>query len=366
MRPSHFSSHRAKPAILRVALIAALLANPPAGYGDIMYVSNYGYGQVVRFDTVTGANLGVVADTVTGGPMGLTFDSGGNLYTANVVNRMIEKFTPDGAGAMLVNKAGSYWFPYALVTDSANNLYVGNAANDSIEKITPAGVVSTFAYTGLHSGPSGLAFDSRGNLFVAVTGYNTILKLTPNGAASLFATANGPLGLAFDSAGTLYVSESNTIERFTPNGVGSFFASNQDGALGLAFDSADNLYAANFHATTIEKFTPDGSRSVFASASLTEPAFMVIVPEPGFLSLLAVGAAVLALRARRPGWTLARWPPHQRPIKHQRRLGQAPPCRGFRVAYARFSALVHLSARALACWSISANRSGWHSFTRFR
>ena len=47
-------------------------------------------------------------------------------------------------------------------------------------------------------------------------------------------------------------------------------------------------------------------------------------------------------------------------------LGLAPPCRGFRVAYAAFSALVHLSARALACWSMPANRSGWHSFTRFR
>ncbi len=56
-----------------------------------------GYGQVVRFDTVTGPTLGVVADTVSGGPMGLALDSGAHLYTANLVNRMIAKFTPEGS-----------------------------------------------------------------------------------------------------------------------------------------------------------------------------------------------------------------------------------------------------------------------------
>jgi len=302
MRPNQINSHVAKANIPLVALFA-LFANAPAARGDIMYVSNYGYGQILKFDTVTGANLGVVADTVNGGPMGLTFDSSGSLYTANLTGPTIEKFTPAGVGTTLVNKAGSYWDPYALVADNANNLYVANAANDSVEKITPAGATSSFAYTGLHSFPCGLAFDNAGNLFVALASYNTILKLAPNGAASLFATASGPLGLAFDKTGNLYVSEWNVIERFTPDGVRSFFANCHDGALGLAFDSAGNLYAANFHATTIDKFTPDGTRSVFASTALVEPAFMVIVPEPGSPILLVVGATLLRLGARRPSWT---------------------------------------------------------------
>jgi sugar lactone lactonase YvrE len=135
------------PSIAALAIVAALLAHPRTSHADILYVSNYDNpitrGQtftILRYDSVTGSNLGTFASTGLDHPTGLAFDSAGNLYVANSGNDTIEKFTASGG---ILSTTGS-----------------------------------VFASTGVGSGAQGLAFDSAGNLYVANSANNTIGKHT--------------------------------------------------------------------------------------------------------------------------------------------------------------------------------------------
>ncbi len=81
-----------------VALLAAFLAVGAACYADTIYVSYSGDNTIRKFDSFTGADLGVFASTGLNQPQGLAFDSTGNLFVANYGNNTIMKFTSDGVG----------------------------------------------------------------------------------------------------------------------------------------------------------------------------------------------------------------------------------------------------------------------------
>lgn len=290
---------RRNPFLTSLTIAAALLAVHTGSRADIIYVVNNGDNTIRRFDSVTGANLGVFVHTGTG-PEGLAFDSAGNLYVANWGNT-IEKFTPGGVRSVFASTGLS--LPSGLAFDSAGNLYAANRGNNTIEKFTPGGVGSVFASTELNS-PDGLAFDSSGNLFVSNFGDTTIEKFTPGGVGSLFtsdARAN-PETLVFDRAGNLYVAVNNTtIAKFTPDGVHSVFASTgASRSMGLAFDSAGNLFSGNGN-NTIEKFSPSGADLGLFASGLIQPYCLAIqpVPEPSTVALLTLGlSTALTLRFR--------------------------------------------------------------------
>lgn len=272
-----------------LTLSAALLAAVPDTPADTIYVSDFGNNVIRKFDSMTGADLGVFASTGLTGPEGLALDGAGNLFVANWGNNTIEKFTPGGIGSLFAADSALSG-PEGLAFDGAGNLYVANWWGNTIVRFTPDGVGSVFA-TGL-SYPAGLACDTAGNVYVANNVANNIKKFTPEGLASVFASypsVNGPQGLAFDSRGNLYVANINSysITKFTPEGAGSVFASRLSAPLSLAFDSAGNLYVVNESALVqsynkIDKFAPDGTYlGVFARAGLNEPFFIAIqAPKP--------------------------------------------------------------------------------------
>jgi uncharacterized delta-60 repeat protein len=134
-------------------------------------------------------------------PSGVSVDSNGNIYVADEGNSTIRKVTPDGVVTTLAGLAGSYGStdgtgstarfdsPSGVSVDSAGNVYVADIWNFTIRKMTPAGVVTTLAgQTGSYGSadgtgnaaqfayPSGVAVDSAGNVYVADSANDTIRK----------------------------------------------------------------------------------------------------------------------------------------------------------------------------------------------
>lgn len=290
-----------------LALLA--LAFPPLASAETLYVSYVG-GQIGRFDSLTGANLGFFASGLHS-PRGLVFDAQGNLYVANVNSATINKITPDGTVSVFAS-GGGLDFPYALAIDVSGSLYASNLGNNTISRITPGGTVSLFA-SGMNRA-HGLAFGSDGDLYASNFEDATVLRISPGGSTSLFASGGGlsnPVGIV--AAGNQFFvanSRNDSISLLGDDGSVSLFA--QGGGLsfpsGLAADTSGNLYAANFGGYNISRITPAGAVSFFANTD-GGPAAMafaptlppVVVPEPNSAILAIIGGigCTLLFRPRR-------------------------------------------------------------------
>ena len=131
---------------------------------------------------------------------GLAFDAAGNLFAADASDQTIFKFTPAGAGSVLVGPATftGVQFPVGLAFDRSGNLLVttegneGGPGGDAILVFAPDGTESTFA-TDL-ADPWGIAFDPSGDLLVAelkALAPGDILKFSTNGSQRVFASGIG-------------------------------------------------------------------------------------------------------------------------------------------------------------------------------
>jgi sugar lactone lactonase YvrE len=145
---------------------------------------------------------------------GLTRDSGGNLYLANLFDALVLKQAAAGDVTTIaggppgyadgIGTAARFSRPTGLALDVAGNLYVADTGNNSIRKIAPDRRVTTLvagpnlpgaANAGLSS-PRGVAVDESGNVYVADTGNNVVRKVTPAGAMSIIAGQSGQAGFA--------------------------------------------------------------------------------------------------------------------------------------------------------------------------
>jgi uncharacterized protein (TIGR03437 family) len=173
---------------------------------------------------------------------GITFDSKGNLYFAELGNGYIRKISAvDGTISTVVGngKAGfssatapglqiALYQPQSLAADSAGNVYFSEIGNDVVRKLAPDGTVSVIAgLSPLLFFPKGLAFDGQGNLNVSDTGNFQIRRIgapgsltslvtvagngqfrtVPDGTAASQAFLYGPGHIVFDQSGNLLISQ---------------------------------------------------------------------------------------------------------------------------------------------------------------
>ena len=282
------------PSLAETVTVSTLAGNDKLGFAD-------GQGSAAQFDL----------------PSGITIDTVGNLYVADMVKHRIRKVTPKGEVTTLAGgqwgfadgqgSAAKFSDPHGITIDAMGNLYVADRGNHRIRKVTPKGEVSTLAGSdkgGFADGqgstaqfyvPSGIAIDAAGNLYVADSGNRRIRKITPSGEVTTlagsekgFADGKGTAqfdrhGIAIDAAGNLYMTDRdrNLIRKVSPKGeVSTFagggkegfagFADGQGGAAqfyspdSIALDAAGNLYVTDKINYRIRKITPKGEVSTLA------------------------------------------------------------------------------------------------------
>jgi sugar lactone lactonase YvrE len=206
-------------------------------------------------------------------PEGIAVDSGGNVFVADFLNRVIRKITPLGVVTTFAGQAGVFGHadglgaaatfddPAALAIDSQDNLYT--ADDYTIRKVSPAGMVTTIA------GSPG-AFGTTDGV----------------GASASF---NSPNGIAVDSTGNLYVTDVSGIRKVAPAGVvttvpGSSQLANGNG---IAIDREGNLFVTPFG---VSELKPDGTLSVTGNLPFGDLPSGIAVDPSGNLIVTDVGS----------------------------------------------------------------------------
>jgi len=224
-------------------------------------------------------------------PNGVAVDGAGNVYVADQGNETIRKVTAAGVVTTLAGTAGMsgsvdgmgaaarFNVPSGVTVDSAGNLYVADLFNSTIRKVTAAGVVTTLAGTAGMAGsadgtgaaarfnqPIGVAVDSAGNVYVADPLNATIRKVTADGVVTTLAGTAGMVGSA-DGTGA--------AARFNlPSGV--------------AVDSAGNVYVADTFNSTIRKVTRMGTTTTIAGIAGVAGIVLGATPRFAFPTSLAI------------------------------------------------------------------------------
>jgi sugar lactone lactonase YvrE len=185
--------------------------------------------------------------------------------------------SPLAAGARVVTLVDEIEAATGGVTlDSNGNLYVADIGNvpsrrgNTVYKVTPDGEVSVFAQGEGLLGASGNAVDSLGNLFQANYTGSTIVKISPDGTVTPFVVegVRGPVGIAIDPEDNLYVANCNasTITELSPSGESTTIARGSpfNCPNGITLDDRGNIYVANFSDGWIIKVSSDGEAERFA------------------------------------------------------------------------------------------------------
>lgn len=297
---------------------------------DTILVADAGSNIIEKYDSVTGADLGIFANTGLNSPFAMAFGHSGNLYVANWGDGTIRKFSPSGQDlGVFAGASAGVIDPMGLAFDKSDNLFASNyhggpTIDGGIIKIDPAGNGSLFADPGI-ARLGGIAIDASENVYVAnFDPGGAIYQYSPTGTLLGIIDGSGLgniSGLAFDSSGYLYAATyANVIRKFSTDGtdLGNFTNVGLNSPLSIAFDSAGNLYAVNYYySNTVQKYDPAGNYlGQFASSTTTLTSVVVqSVPEPSTWALLLAASALLALNLRRHRiWTsisgscLARWP----------------------------------------------------------
>ncbi len=307
---------------------AALLADPRdiaiSSNGDL-YISDYDFAVRVvtadgKINTVVGrphfaGDGGPARKALFTHPYGLTLDSAGNVYVADMENHRVRRIdgrgtisTIAGPGEITTDETATGPRMGRVLTVAVNKTgIVFLSHNNRIRALLPSGKFAPFAGTGkkpfggdggpaVEAGldnPMGLASDFAGNLFISDTNHHRIRKVTPDGIITTIAGTgaqgfggdkgpatdaklNSPRNIALDEAGNLYIADNGNhrVRKVTPEGVivtlagtarsgndgdgGPAVEARMSNPWGVAVDRAGNVFIADAISERVRMVTPDG------------------------------------------------------------------------------------------------------------
>jgi sugar lactone lactonase YvrE len=157
----------------------------------MLLVADFGAGQVLSVDPVSGVSSVFMTVTGSSGLNAITFDHAGNVYVSDSFQGIIWK-TGAGGGA------GTAWVTDALLATAGvppfganglefnhdeSKLFVANTGNDTVLQIPVSGGTpgQPSVFVNSINGADGLAIDAQGNLWVAANQADQIDVVSPAG-----------------------------------------------------------------------------------------------------------------------------------------------------------------------------------------
>ena len=218
-------------------------------------------------------------------PRGITTNSTGYIFVADVNNNRIQVFDPSGNFQLEFGSFGSgdgqFSFPIGIAVNNSGNIYVADVNNNRIQVFDPSGNFEfKFGSSGSDDGqfafPRGIAVDNSGNIFV-VDGNNNRIQVFDSSGSFLsqfgsFGSGDGqfnsPIGVAVDNSDNIYVADTNNNRIQVFDSSGSFLS--QFGSFGsgdgefnsprkVAVDNSGNIYVGDTSNHRIQVFDSSGS-----------------------------------------------------------------------------------------------------------
>jgi hypothetical protein len=285
--------------------IGAALALTAPIRADIL-VSNYGTNTVRRYTDAGGlisSNFITFAE-----PTGIAV-SGTNVFVASDLTGTINLYNTSGA-LITANLITGLSHPHDLII-SGDSLYVADSSNSRIGKYSISGNSYNANFvTGFPGAPTGLAISGTTLVVTSGTATTTAAAGEYNagtGATIIYpfvpASGNNGIGGATIVGNNLYFlnAASTPNSRISEydllgNPINTNLVTNLNNAWGLTNDGS-NLFETNLFGNNVGKYGSDGSIiSANFITGLNEPTGIAFTPEPTSLSLLALGAGLLARR----------------------------------------------------------------------
>ncbi|MEA2151988.1 MAG: tripartite motif-containing protein 71 [Solirubrobacteraceae bacterium] len=235
--------------------------------------------------------IGQRAEGVLRFPEAVALDTAGNVYVADQLSYVVQKFSTTGAfeteWGSFGGGRGQFGPIGGLATDAAANVYVVDSSHNRIEKFDSNGnFILQWGHTGSQPGrfrfgssqdytkPPGGGIAVAGNyVYVADSGNNRIQRFDLQGGEAMEWGTKGsgpgqlsyPRGLAANAAEVLVADDDNhRIQKFDPNGAYQSSAGSQGTGpgqfsfpYGIALDAAGNAYVADDLGHRIVKLSPD-------------------------------------------------------------------------------------------------------------
>jgi tripartite motif-containing protein 71 len=235
--------------------------------------------------------VGQRAEGVLRFPEAVAVDTQGNVYVADQLSYVVQKFT---AAGVFETEWGSFGGGHGqfgpiggLATDAAGNVYVVDSSHNRIEKFDPNGAfITQWGHKGSEPGrfnfgssqdytkPPGGGIAVAGNfVYVADSGNNRIQRFDLEGGEGMEWGTKGsgpgqftyPRGVAANASEVLVADDDNhRIEKFDPSGAYQSAAGSQGTGpgqfafpYGVALDAAGNVYVADDLGHRVVKLNPE-------------------------------------------------------------------------------------------------------------
>jgi streptogramin lyase len=290
------------------------LATIVSGTPQTIWVTETGANLVEKYNSsgslilsfgAAGVNNGQFSLTTNPPAIGISADSNGNIWVADMGNNRIQKFNSSGSWLQTVPGSGcaggsppacaagagngQFSAPKSLTVDGSGNIWVTDTGNNRVQEFNASGsFVQTFGAACGHScgngqfnTPYGIAVNnSSGNVWVVDMSNYRVQEFNGSGSyitqfggtkGSGNAQFNLPVGISVDSNGNVWVTDNNNARVQEFNSSGSYLSqfATSGGDDSVSVDSSNNIWVTNYSSNVVQEFNSSGSQ--ISSFSSTTP-----------------------------------------------------------------------------------------------